>query len=138
MNHFELSQGPAIPLPMANSSAAKPDMQKLNNRNEYTRALMPDGIVVMEGVTKNCPICKGMRPIVANLIKKYPDATFYIYDVDQAEDIAQELGARNVPNFSIFKDGFIQEGITGLKPQDLERAIKENYEGKIEESIRVY
>lgn len=138
MNHSELSQGPAIPLPMADSSATKPDLQKLKNRNEYTRALMPDGVVVMEGVTKNCPICKGMRPIVANLIKKYPDATFYIFNVDEAEDIAQELGARNVPNFSIFKDGFIQEGVTGLKPKDLERAIKENYDGKVIESIRVY
>lgn len=113
-------------------------MQKLANRSEYTQALMPDGLVVMEGVTKNCPICKGMRPIVANLIKKFPEARFYIFNVDEAEDIAQELGARNVPNFSVFKDGFIQEGITGLKPKDLERAIRENYEGKIEESIRVY
>lgn len=138
MNHSELSHGPAIPLPMATSSTAKPDMQKLTNRSEYTQALMPDGVVVMEGVTKNCPICKGMRPIVANLIKKFPDARFYLFNVDEAEDIAQELGARNVPNFSVFKDGFIQEGVTGLKPKDLERAIRENYEGKIEESIRVY
>lgn len=138
MNHQELSKGPAIPLSMATSSTAKPDMQKLTNRSEYTKALMPDGVVVMEGVTKNCPICKGMRPIVSNLIKKFPEATFYIFNVDEAEDIAQELGARNVPNFSIFKDGFIQEGVTGLKPKDLERAIRESYDGKVVESIRVY
>lgn len=86
---------------------------------------MPDGVVVMEGVTKNCPICKGMKPLVADLIKKYPDIRFYEYDVDEAEDIAQELGARNVPSFSIFKDGFIQDGVTGLQPQKLESLIKE-------------
>ncbi|KAK5076743.1 hypothetical protein LTS08_005914 [Lithohypha guttulata] len=106
-------------------------MQILKNRKEYTQALMPDGVVVMEGVTKNCPICKGMRPAVDNLIKKYPDARFYKYDVDEAEDIAQELGARNVPNFSVFKDGFIQDGVTGLKPQELEKVIKENYDGQV-------
>lgn len=80
-------------------------MQTLKNRKEYTQALMPDGVVVMEGVTKNCPICKGMRPAVDNLIKKYPDARFYKYDVDEAEDIAQELGARNVPNFRCVETG---------------------------------
>ena len=55
-------------------------------------------------------------------------ATWYEFDVDEAEDIAQELGARNVPNFSIFKDGFIADGVTGLKPQELERKIKESLE----------
>ena len=74
-------------------------MQALKNRTEYTQALMPDGVVVMEGVTKNCPICRGMNPTVENLIKKYPDVRWYEYNVDEVEDIAQELGARNVPNF---------------------------------------
>ena len=74
-------------------------MQALKNRTEYTQALMPDGVVVMEGVTKNCPICRGMKPTVENLIKKYPDVRWYEYNVDEVEDIAQELGARNVPNF---------------------------------------
>lgn len=76
-----------------------PGMAPLKNRNEYTQALMPDGTVVMEGITKNCPICKGMKPLISNMQKKYPDAKFYVFDVDEAEDIAQELGARNVPNF---------------------------------------
>lgn len=79
----------------------------------------------MEGVTKNCPICKGMRPLVQNMMKQYPDTRWYVYDVDEAEDIAQELGARNVPNFSIFKDGFISNSVTGLRPQELEKHIKE-------------
>lgn len=138
MNHSELNKGPAIPLPAPTAAGNNLNMQTLKNRNEYTQALMPDGVAVMEGVTKNCPICKGMRPIVANLIKKFPDARFYLFNVDEAEDIAQELGARNVPNFTIFKDGMLQEGITGLKPQELEKAIRESYEGKVEESIRVY
>lgn len=112
-------------------------MQKLKNRNEYVQALMPDGVAIMEGVTKNCPICRGMKPIVDNLIRKYPDARFYLFDVDEAEDIAQELGARNVPNFTIFKDGMVEDGVTGLKPKELEKVIRESYDGKVEESIRV-
>lgn len=70
-----------------------PGLTPLRNRAEYTKALMPDGVVVMEGITKNCPICKGMKPIISNMQKKYPDAKFYVFDVDEAEDIAQELGS---------------------------------------------
>lgn len=49
--------------------------------------------------------------------------SFYQFDVDENEDIAQELGIRQMPTFSIFKDGDIQEGITGARPKALREAI---------------
>jgi thioredoxin 1 len=52
--------------------------------------------------------------------------SFYQFDVDKSEDIAQELGVRSMPNFSIFKDGDIQEGVTGAKPKALREAIEKN------------
>lgn len=49
---------------------------------------------------------------------------FYTYDVEECEDIAQELGVSQMPTFSIFKDGDIQEGITGAKPKEIRKAIE--------------
>ena len=43
------------------------------------------------------------------------------------------MGARQVPTFSVFKDGLIQDGVTGAKADELERVIKESYEGKVVE-----
>ena len=61
------------------------------------------------------------------LIKKYPDAKFYKYDVDEAGDIAQELGVSQMPTFHIFKDGDVESSITGAKGKSLESAIKDVY-----------
>lgn len=67
------------------------------------------------------------------MIKKYPDARFYQYDTEKAEDIAQELGARQMPTFSIFKDGDLVDGVTGAKSAALEKVIKDCYDGKVVE-----
>jgi hypothetical protein len=42
------------------------------------------------------------------MVAEYPDVRFYLYDVEECEDVAQELGVRSMPSFSIFKDGDIQ------------------------------
>lgn len=48
-------------------------------------------------------------------------------------DITQELAANQMPTFHIFKNGDLKDSVTGAKAQPLEKAIKENYEGKVEE-----
>jgi thioredoxin 1 len=58
------------------------------------------------------------------MVSEYPSAKFYLYDVEACEDVAQELGVRSMPSFSIFKDGDIQEGVTGAKPKEVRRAIE--------------
>ena len=68
------------------------------------------------------------------LVKKYPDARFYQYDTEAAPDIAQELGVNMMPSFHIFKDGDVSESVTGAKGAALEKAIKEVYDGEIDES----
>ncbi|KAJ9659729.1 hypothetical protein H2198_002977 [Neophaeococcomyces mojaviensis] len=108
-------------------------MEELKTRSEYSKAMMPDGVAILEGTTTWCPQCKAIAPTVDKLMKKYPDARFYQYNVETAEDIAHELGARQVPTFTVFKDGMVQDGVTGAKAQELERLIKENYEGRVVE-----
>lgn len=106
-------------------------MEELTDRNSYVKATMKDGVAVLEATASWCPNCKAIQPFVDKMIKRYPDARFYKYDTDTADDIAQELGARQMPTFSIFKDGDIIDGVTGAKPADLEKAIKASYDGKV-------
>ena len=65
------------------------------------------------------------------MMKKYPDVRFYKYDTEAAPDIAQELGVNQMPTFHIFKDGDVMDSVTGAKGAALEKAIKENYDGKV-------
>lgn len=58
------------------------------------------------------------------MVTKYPDVHFYTYDVEEAEDVAQELGVSSMPTFSVFKDGDIVEGVTGAKAKEVRRAVE--------------
>lgn len=59
--------------------------------------------------------------------------SFYNYNVEVADDIAQELGVSQMPTFTIFKDGDLVEGVTGAKGAALEKAISGCYDGRIVE-----
>jgi len=53
------------------------EMEELKSRTDYSKAMMPDGLAVLEGTTTWCPQCKAIAPTVDKLMKKYPDARFY-------------------------------------------------------------
>lgn len=108
-------------------------MEELTDRTSYVKATNADGVCILEATASWCTKCKAIAPFVEKMMQKYPDARFYKYDTDTADDIAQELGARQMPTFNLFKDGDIMGGVTGAKPEALEKMIKENYDGKVVE-----
>lgn len=81
-------------------------------------------VTILEGTATWCKQCKVIAPEVAKMVDEYPNVKFYLYDVEECEDIAQELGVRSMPTFSIFKDGDIQDGVTGAKPKEIRKAIE--------------
>ncbi|KAK1068387.1 hypothetical protein LTR74_005676 [Friedmanniomyces endolithicus] len=87
-------------------------METLTDRNSYVKATNKDGFCILEAIA-------------------YPDARFYQYDTDTADDISQELGASQMPTFHAFKDGDLVGSVTGAKAAQLEALIKENYGGKV-------
>jgi thioredoxin 1 len=110
-------------------------MEELHDHVSYLKASDADGVTVFEATAAWCSQCKAIAPFVAKLIKKYPEARFYNYDTDSASAgaIAQELGANLMPTFHIFKDGMLQDSVTGAKAKELEKAISDAYTGKIVE-----
>lgn len=106
-------------------------MEVLKTRADYTKAMLPDGVAVLHGMTKYCPECRMIAPELEQLMRKYPDARFYCYDLDDSEDIAHELGANFTPTFAVFKDGMVQDGVTGPRVPVVEEMIKEIYEGRV-------
>lgn len=101
-------------------------IQKLDSKAAYLKAVMYEGVTVLEGTATWCAQCKAIAPEVQKMVSEYPDVRFFTYDVEETEDIAQELGVSQMPTFSIFKDGDIQEGVTGARPKELRKAIEAN------------
>lgn len=103
-------------------------MEDLPDRRAYLKATQQtDGIAVLEATATWCSQCKAIKPYVEKLIKQFPEARFYQYDVEAAPDIAQELGVSQMPTFTIFKDGDPEGSVTGAKGDAILKAIREVY-----------
>lgn len=105
-------------------SSDHPEIPTLHSKAEYLRAVMYEGVTILEGTATWCKNCHIIAPEVAKMVTEYPNVKFYTYDVEECEDIAQELGVRSMPTFSVFKDGDIMEGVTGAKPKEIRKAIE--------------
>jgi len=108
-------------------------MQELRTKAEYLKASNADGTVILQATATWCSQCKAIAPFVEKLIAKYPEANFYSYDTDSAGDIAQELGVSQMPVFTIFHDGDLEETVTGAKGKALEEAVGRVYKGSVVE-----
>lgn len=62
------------------------------------------------------------------MVTEFPKAHFYMYDIEEASDIVNELGAHPMPTFHVFKNGEIVETIEGPYGVTLEKAIKSCYD----------
>ncbi|EOD18409.1 hypothetical protein EMIHUDRAFT_420431 [Emiliania huxleyi CCMP1516] len=50
-----------------------------------------------------CPPCKAAAPVFARMSEEYPDVTFAKVNVDDAADVAKQLGISAMPTFKLFR-----------------------------------
>ena len=96
----------------------------LHSKAEYLKAIAYEGVTILEATATWCSACKAAAPHVASMAAQYPNVKFYTYDVEECEDIAHELGVSHMPTFSIFKDGDIQEGVTGARMAEIRKKVE--------------
>jgi thioredoxin 1 len=106
-------------------------MEELRTLPEYLKASNADGTVILQATATWCSQCKAIAPFVEKLVKQFPEAKFYKYDTDSAGDIAQELGVSQMPVFTIFQDGDLEDTVTGAKGKALEEAVRKVYKGDV-------
>jgi thioredoxin 1 len=106
------------------TSASK--LTTLTSKTDYLRASNADGLHIIEASAAWCAQCKAIAPEVEKLATEFSNAKFYIFDVDEQPDIAQELGIRVMPTFNLFKDGDLMDGISGAKVKPLREAVEKN------------
>ena len=65
-----------------------------------------------------CGPCRMVGPIIEELAKEY-DGKVAVgkCDVEEAEDVATELGIRNIPTIIFFKEGQIVDKVIGAQPK---------------------
>jgi thioredoxin 1 len=85
-------------------------------------------LVVLDCFATWCGPCKVIAPEVVKFSEseEFKDKVdFYKIDVDEAPDVAQELGIRAMPTFVLFKNGEKVKEVVGADKRALHAAIKE-------------
>ncbi|KAI4942376.1 hypothetical protein J4E86_010179 [Alternaria arbusti] len=78
----------------SSTPSTTPSIPTLHTKAEYLKAVMYEGVTILEGTATWCKNCHIVAPEVAKMVAEYPNVKFYTYDVEECEDIAQELGVR--------------------------------------------
>lgn len=88
-----------------------------------------DRLVVLDCFATWCGPCKVIAPELVKFSEseEFKDKVdFYKIDVDEAPDVAQELGVRAMPTFMLFKNGQKVGEVVGANKKALEQAIRSN------------
>lgn len=110
----------------ADTIATTSKLTTLDSKSSYLKISNADGLHIIEASASWCAQCKAIAPEIEKLSSEFPKANFYVFDVDEQPDIAQELGIRVMPTFNLFKDGDLMDGISGAKIKPLREAIEKN------------
>ncbi|KAF8456907.1 putative thioredoxin [Terfezia claveryi] len=98
-------------------------VEEIKSLGEFETARSSDQLVVLDCYATWCGPCKMIAPKVLSYSEEYPEVKFYKVDVDDASDVAAELGVRAMPTFYLFKGGEKVGEVVGANPSALKAAI---------------
>nr|ALG35748.1 thioredoxin-like protein-1 [Inonotus obliquus] len=91
--------------------------------DEFKSIISKDKPTVFDFWATWCGPCRVISPIFEKLSESTGDVEFYKVDVDEASDIAQEVGIRAMPTFVLFKNGSKVDELVGANPAALQASL---------------
>ena len=79
--------------------------------------LMKQPLLVVDCVASWCGPCKQVSPLIDRLAEAYGDrASVVKLDFDNNRQVSKRFGLKGMPSVMFFKEGELQETLTGMKP----------------------
>ncbi|KAK4154544.1 thioredoxin-like protein [Chaetomidium leptoderma] len=94
---------------------------------EFKETIAKNPVVILDAFATWCGPCKAIAPQVAKWAQdpEFKDKTYFAkFDVDAVPALAQELGIRAMPTFTIFKDGEKVDEFLGANPPVLLKLLQ--------------
>ncbi|MCQ2149646.1 MAG: thioredoxin [Bacteroidales bacterium] len=94
-------------------------MEKVITNDNYREIISSAGVVMVDFWATWCGPCRMLSPIVDDIAAEYDGkAIIAKCNVDEAEDVASEMGIRNIPTLLFFKDGQLADRMVGLQSKE--------------------
>ncbi len=87
---------------------------EINSLEEYEKAIQTKSIILFTASwCPDCmfikpfigPDCMFIKPFIGNVVKKYPNFTFYSINRDHFIDLCQDLDILGIPSFVSYENG---------------------------------
>ena len=76
---------------------------EINTLDEYKEAIKNKSIILF--TASWCPDCMFIKPFIGDVVKKYPDFTFYSINRDNFIELCQNLDILGIPSFVSYENG---------------------------------
>ena len=92
-----------LPDPLAVINKSNIEKVKIPSLEEYEKAIQTKSIILF--TASWCPDCMFIKPFIGNVVKKYPNFTFYSINRDYFIDLCQDLDILGIPSFVSYENG---------------------------------
>jgi thioredoxin 1 len=82
------------------------------------------GPVLLEFGASWCPYCQEMRPVVAALLRQYPEVRHIEVEDGRRKPLGRSFRVKLWPNFVLIRDGQVLRQLARPLPQELQEAMR--------------
>ena len=95
--------GPIYKRSISDWSNKMDQLSDIISLEEYEKAIQTKSIILF--TASWCPDCMFIKPFIGNVVKKYPNFTFYSINRDHFIDLCQDLDILGIPSFVSYENG---------------------------------
>lgn len=98
-------------------------VKQLAEQDFENEVLKSEGTVLVDFFATWCGPCKMMSPVIDEIADERTDVRVYKVDVDEADEVAMQLGIMSIPTIMVFKNGEATKTFVGVTDKEDRKSV---------------